>query len=77
MKVRGTEGLGKFEEGPCEDFLVQLCRFRFPRYPMDDSIILYPMTVEEKRKNSNSRKDLSHLKKYLARRVNKIGRAHV
>ena len=69
MKVRGTEGLGKFEEGPCEDLLVQLCRFRFPRYPMDDSIILYPMSAEEKKENSNSRKDLSHLKKYLARRT--------
>ena len=37
---------------------------------MDESVILYPMSSDEKKENSQARKDLSHLKKYLARRIN-------
>ena len=49
--------------------MVKLCRYKFPRYPLDKLEILYPVEKDDKNIN-NYKKDMLHIKKYLTRQCN-------
>ena len=35
LKVHANEGLGRDQNEPSDEFVVKLCRYKFPRYPLD------------------------------------------
>ena len=47
-----------------------MCRFKFPRYPLDETILLRPINKNEDPKSINQmKKDLKHIRSYLIRRA--------
>ena len=69
MKISGREGLGIKEE-ISDDFLTLLCRAKFPKFPLDETLLLLPISKSEDYKAvQQMHKDLRHIKSYLLRRV--------
>ena len=69
VKVHANEGLRKDQKEPLDEMVVRLCRYKFPRYPLDKLEILYPVEKDDKNLNQY-KKDMIHIKKYLARQCN-------
>ena len=72
MKVHKKEGLGLNEEDDDdkEEVIAKICRFRFPRYPLDATTLIFPLTKSDDAKEVNKmKKDLRHIKCYLIRRM--------
>lgn len=72
MKVHKKEGLGLNEEDndDTEEIIAKICRFRFPRYPLDSTTLVFPLTKSDDTKEVNKmKKDLRHIKCYLIRRI--------
>ena len=65
----GSQGLGINEEESFE-IITTICRFKFPKYPLDETILLRPISKDEDPKCVNqTQKDLKHIWAYLIRRT--------
>ena len=69
MKIAGREGLGIKEE-ISDDFFTLLCLAKFPKFSLDETLLLLPISKSEDYKAvQQMHKDLRHIKSYLLRRV--------
>ena len=70
LKISGEEGLGRNDECPSSDLIVSVCRFKFPRFLIDKTTLLYPVGKDDDEKAVRKMKtDLLKIKKYLARKT--------
>ena len=70
MKLHKKEGFGINEEEDEEEIIFKSCRFKFPRYPLDKTTLIFPLTkADDIKETNNMKKDLRHIKCYLIRRV--------
>ena len=70
MTISGEEGLGKNDKCPSIDLIIPVCRFKFPRFPIDKTTLLYPIGKDVNEKDAlKMRTDLIKIKKYLARKT--------
>ena len=69
MKIHGKQGLG-INEDIAEDLIVFICRLRFPKYVIDETLLLLPVSkTEDPKAVQQMQKDLHHIKAYLIRRI--------
>lgn len=69
IHIVGSQGLGINEEDSFE-IITTICRFKFPKYPLDETILLRPISKDEDPKCVNQmQKDLKHIRAYLIRRT--------
>ena len=45
IRVTQNEGYGQYQERNGSMIEQILCRFKFPRYPLDETQVLYPLVV--------------------------------
>ena len=71
LRIYPNEGLGKNEKDAQEPLVIKTCRYKFPRVPLDETVILYPMDKSQKRgkEYNQMRKDFFHIRKYLLRKI--------
>ena len=71
LRIYPTEGLGKDEKDAQEPLVIKTCRYKFPRVPLDETVILYPMEKSKKRgkEYNKCRQDFFHIRKYLLRKI--------
>ena len=63
------QGLGINEPDSIE-IITHVCRFKFPRFPIDRNIVLLPISKNEDPKAADKmRRDLKHIKAYLIRKT--------
>ena len=69
IHILGGQGLGISEAISC-DIISHICRFRFPRFPMYASVLLFAISkTEDPKAVQQMHKDLMHIKAYLTRRI--------
>ena len=72
LKISGNEGLGKNDPQTSSELSVAVCRFKFPRFPLDKTTLVFPINKDTSEKEVFKMKsDLLHLKKYLARKTSR------
>ena len=71
IRVSETEGRGKNDQELAEDLIIPVCRFKFPKFPLDKTTFLYPISKDEAddKEIGKMKFDLLHIKKYLARQT--------
>ena len=70
IKLLGNQGLGIHETDRATEIVTHICRFRFPRFPMECTKFLKPISKTEDPKQVNKmKKDLQHIKAYLIRKT--------
>ena len=63
------QGLGISEQESIE-IITSVCRYRFPKFPIDKNIVLLPLSKDEDPKLLvKMKKDLKHIKSYLIRKT--------
>ena len=68
-KIYGAQGLG-LQEDKSDDIVTHVCRFSFPRFPVDKNIFLFPISkTEDPKAKQAMKKDYEHIKAYLIRRT--------
>ena len=69
IKIYGSQGLG-LNEDASDDILTHVCRFHFPRFPVDRNILLSPISKSEDAKTrQRMKKDYEHIRAYLIRKT--------
>ena len=72
VHVLGSQGLGVHEEESC-DIIWLVCRYKFPKFPMYKTVLLFPISKnEDPKKVHQVKKDLKHIIAYLIRRASFI-----
>ena len=71
IRVSETEGRGKNDQELAEDLIIPVCRFKFPKFLLDKTSFLYPISKddEDDKEIGKMKFDLLHIKKYLARQT--------
>ena len=68
IHIHGRQGLGVNEEESCE-IITHVCRYKFPRCPVEDTVLLLPISKSEDPKEvAKMMKDWKHIRSYLIRR---------
>lgn len=69
IHILGCQGLGLHEEESCE-IISHICRYKYPRCPIDVTTLLLPISkAEDPKKVTQMQKDWKHIRAYLIRRT--------
>ena len=71
IRISKKESHGKGDENLASVLTIPVCRFKFPKFPLDKTSFLYPISTDDMddKEIGKIKSDLLHIKKYLARQT--------